>query len=447
MSLELDWSLLDGELAQSLLAKLNRSLAAAARPDFIGPISLTSLDFGNDPPDVRLTQIGDVWRQFVDVEGQAAKDGATRRSARPGGTSMMVEDGDITLPGEEHMRPSQHLSKLAEQNNPFAGQSATAPRLQTFRQYSTSELQQVHGGGGSMASFPASIPNWANGSASVSNSGLNTPAWGAGLGNKGLLGGNHNGSGYFPSWQTPTPPSLSRPDVRRSSSFAPTHAGFSSGREGRSPAEWEQGAGDESTDNPPASAIPDLQMQFSVVWSTNTLKLGISTSLLVNHPTPAFMELPLSVSVIGLGVQAGCVVAFEEGDGRGRKVHLSLVEDDSTDSDAGESPQGVSGAKTTGNSSNLAAVGMNGMSSRHEGRSQPHQQMQPPQRPLTLGERLIPQITLESSVGQADKHVLRNVGKVEKFLIELIRKAVEDEVSTSECGVEEEEAPRPFARD
>ena len=51
-----------------------------------------------------------------------------------------------------------------------------------------------------------------------------------------------------------------------------------------------------------------------------------------------------------------------------------------------------------------------------------------PQRPPTIGERLLPHITLESSVGQADKHVLKNVGKVEKFLIELIRKAVEDEL-------------------
>ena len=54
--------------------------------------------------------------------------------------------------------------------------------------------------------------------------------------------------------------------------------------------------------------------------------------------------------------------------------------------------------------------------------------LQPPQRPLTVGERLIPHITLETSVGNADKHVLRNVGKVEKFLTELLRKAVEDEL-------------------
>ena len=76
MSLELDWSLLDDQLAQGILSRLNKSLASASRPDFLGAIDLTSLDFGHDAPDVRLTQVGDVWRQFLD-DSNVVKEGTT----------------------------------------------------------------------------------------------------------------------------------------------------------------------------------------------------------------------------------------------------------------------------------------------------------------------------------------------------------------------------------
>lgn len=455
MSLDLDWSLLDAALADSLLTKLNRSLSSASRPDFLGPISLTSLDFGEDPPDVRLTQVGDVWRQFLDVKDAANHQGGTAlRSAVPKGAVyedvegpddvsdeeefgrkvLMSGEGRPRRVGKQAHMPSQHLSRLAEQSLPFTGHG----KLQTFRHYTPSDLQQINANG-SMASFPASVPPWATGSTSVGSSGMTTPAWSAGLGNRGLvMPGNPNASGYFSPWHsntTPPTPAHNGPSGRanwlsRSSSFART-------RDGRSPTpNWGEGlAGDAAaaTDSPPApqaSSVPSLQLQFSVVWSTNTFKLGINTSLLVNHPTPAFMELPLSVSVIGLGLQAGCVVAFEEGEGKGRKVHLSLVEDEEEQQG---SPDPVPHEKGGGDTAAAAAAAAATTTTR-EGpygafeRRTTHP-VPPAHRQLTLGERLIPHITLESSVGQADKHVLRNVGKVEKFLVELIRKAVEDEVS------------------
>lgn len=198
-----------------------------------------------------------------------------------------------------------------------------------------------------------------------------------------------------------------------------------------------------------------MQMQFSVVWSTNTLKLGINTSLVINHPTPAFMQLPLSVSVIGLGVQAGVVVAFEEGDedrGTTRRVHVSLVEDESgigtdegsDDVDDDELEGGsrrregtsdtiiASGQATTTAAAATSARGLR-TPPQYGSRRTSHTQPPPPvhphqQRPPTVGERLLPHVTLESSVGQVDKHVLRNVGKVEKFIVEVLRKAVEDEL-------------------
>lgn len=467
MSLDLDWSLLDASLADSLLDKLNGSLAKATRPDFIGPITLTSLEFGEDCPDVRITGVGDVWKEFIEATREPTGGTSTsvnttpnRANAGPSDSSEGVDDDELEDVEELRRRgnlransreqpsgpqhPSDHLARLAEQSLPFTGSGVVEPRLQTFRQYTSSDVQQVHGGG-SIGSFPASIPYWANGgSGSMSGSGLTTPAWGgAGLGPRSLMpGGSHQtASGYFSPWHASmgfTPQGLpNRPtNWWRSSSFAPLSAGFPSGKEGRSPLvkfpTGGSGYHEEGNDGPPSSSLPSLQLHLSVLWSTNTIKVSIATSLLVNHPTPAFLELPFTVSMIGLGVQAGVVVAFQDGNGKeGRKIHISLTEDEdggddgiSVNSDKVDSAlDATPGAVGSGPKRDLAAGGG-------------HKDVAPlataaplPQRSLTVGERLLPRITLESSVGQADKHVLRNVGRVEKFLVELIRKAVEDEVS------------------
>ncbi len=41
---------------------------------------------------------------------------------------------------------------------------------------------------------------------------------------------------------------------------------------------------------------------------------------------------------------------------------------------------------------------------------------------------ILPNLTFESEVGEHEKHVLKNVGKVEKFVAEVIRKGLEDEL-------------------
>ena len=48
-------------------------------------------------------------------------------------------------------------------------------------------------------------------------------------------------------------------------------------------------------------------------------------------------------------------------------------------------------------------------------------------KPLPIGQRLLPSIFIESEIGHVDKHVLRNVTRVERFMQEVIRKTVEDE--------------------
>ena len=51
-----------------------------------------------------------------------------------------------------------------------------------------------------------------------------------------------------------------------------------------------------------------------------------------------------------------------------------------------------------------------------------------PSKPLPVGQRLLPSIFIESEIGQADKHVLKNVIRVELFIADVISKTVEEEL-------------------
>lgn len=97
------------------------------------------------------------------------------------------------------------------------------------------------------------------------------------------------------------------------------------------------------------------------------------------------MALPLSLTITSIALEATLVVAFEGGN---RSIHLSLLD---------PNPGGGGGG---------------GMGTRKE----------------SAGNRILKSAVVESEVGQADKHVLKNVGKVEKFVLEVARKTLENEI-------------------
>lgn len=387
MSLDLSWASLDSALASSLLQTLNKALASATRPDFLGPLTLTAFDFGTESPDVHLVDIGDVWREFMSDAWPAAPPVRAEEGVRAG----------VTRPNHRQVAhgSGQGLAKFAENNLPFAGGAAhtgsgTAPypRVQTFRQY------------GEGTPLPAGTPAasaWDAASALGGGTQMHAPQYGgwqgAGLGVALPTPSSASArGGYFGHWRDQSSPVTS--------TLPPLP---SSGR----PQNWGRGSSfpapgaEEEEAEGSAASLPSLQLHLSLDWSTTTLRLTLTTSLLINHPSPAFMALPLEITLTALVLQAGALVAFESND-TGKRVHICLIEEEREEPD--EDAQMGAPPRTP-----LTAAGLGP--------------------PPSLGERLIPHLALESSVGQSDKHTLVNVGKVERFVQELIRKAVVDEVS------------------
>jgi hypothetical protein len=50
------------------------------------------------------------------------------------------------------------------------------------------------------------------------------------------------------------------------------------------------------------------------------------------------------------------------------------------------------------------------------------------EKPVSIRQRLLPNIYIESEIGQADKHMLKNVTGVERFIRDVIRKSIVEEL-------------------
>jgi distribution and morphology protein 12 len=124
------------------------------------------------------------------------------------------------------------------------------------------------------------------------------------------------------------------------------------------------------------SKIPSLQLHLNLTH-TSDLTLTLLTSLTVRYPASVFMSLPLKLSITGLQLAADIVIAF---DGEKNRVHLTILDDD----------DGTSG--------------------------------------VPVGQRLLPEMRIDSEIGHSDAHVLRNVGKIERFIADVVRKTLVDEL-------------------
>ena len=159
---------------------------------------------------------------------------------------------------------------------------------------------------------------------------------------------------------------------------------------------------------------PNLQLHLHITWQSN-LRITLTTSLLINYPSPMFMSLPIKLSVTGLIFNGEVVVAYE---GERKRVHLCIVDEldpyGPLGSDRPKRDTPSSGTPVEAEDEAPASAGGGGGARAGK--------------PLPIGQRLLPSIYIESEIGQADKHVLKNVTRVERFIQDVIRKTIEEEL-------------------
>ena len=384
MSIDLEWDKLDASLASYLIDILNRQLASVERPSFIGPIEITSLDFGSAAPDVELVDLRDIYRDFLEDDEEGSERAPGRAGvgieedegfewvSRRAGAAAALDMGR----DEFRQRAYHHLPPHVRHSYGFGKPPDMFSSIPALR--SPLDPWTVSGGPG----LGMSIPDLRSATAWHSlRSHPSTPS-----------SGPKRRQTFSEGVIDPAELSMNMPSSLNTEPSYTTPL-------------------DPLADSLPPSSQehPNLQLHLHVDWHSN-LRVNLTTSLLINYPSPEFMSLPIKLSVTGFVFNGELAVAYE---GERRRVHLCVLDDMDPYGPIGDRAKRSSTASTPPDIDEDAAVtGIPTHSSK----------------PLRVGQRLLPSIYIESEIGQTNKHVLKNVTRVERFIQDVIRKTVEEEL-------------------
>ncbi|KAF8699222.1 Acetyltransferase component of pyruvate dehydrogenase complex, partial [Rhizoctonia solani] len=350
-------------LADTLVDALNRTLASASRPSFIGPSEVTSFEFGSNPPEIEVVDVRDIHPDFLEEYSED-------EGSQDGGEGVRYDEEEEEYEWVPRRRATREIPEM-EPRSPGIGSPFAA--------------RDFFGGAGVGGIGIHGLPR------SLGPGGMAF----AGMGNVGIgfspLGGR---SGRRTPQEEERTPEEEVPPVK-----PPTQTD------------------EESKQAPEPAPAPALQMHLHVLFHSN-LRLTVKTSVLLNYPSESFLTLPVKLRVTGLVFDGEVVVAYE---GPRRRVHICIVDD--------LDPYGLASDRRnrrTDSNDSLSRPGAENGPPRTPERMQPSPS--PIDRSLPIGQRLLPSILIETEIGQTDKHVLRNVSRVERFLQDVLRKTLEDEL-------------------
>lgn len=427
MSVVIDYALLsDPALTSSLVDAFNANLASAPRPSFLGPISLNSFDFGTEPPDVEVVGLRDVYKDFLDAEeeeedddndeghggeggGDSWTDGASAREGHDGGGGGWSRTGTDDDPLQHPNRRDDHSQHHTGLN--IRGLASPPPSM--------GPLPPFHGRPG--FDFGSPLHHGSPFTSRVGlGSGLHSPIPTPYLSRNPSFSSLPPGAGPSPTPSTGSPPPPRGPDREGNSRRPSPNQQY--------PSTSSKPAHDDEDASP--SGPPSLQLHLHIHHPSN-IRISLSTTLLINHPSPSFMSLPLTLTITRLELDFHLVIAFEAASASnsapapnpspshssrqqppsrgtrrrapGNRVHISILDE-----------LDPYGPPTPSNPDSSPPSGVNGFG--QDGK------------PAPIGQRIIPRMEIESGIGQEGEHVLRNVQKVERFVLELLRKTVVDEL-------------------
>ncbi|KAF5015657.1 hypothetical protein F66182_12928 [Fusarium sp. NRRL 66182] len=158
----------------------------------------------------------------------------------------------------------------------------------------------------------------------------------------------------------------------------------------------------------------DFQVICRVKYAGD-VKLSLTAEILLDYPMPSFVGLPLKLNITGITFDGVAVVAYIR-----RRAHLCFLSPEDADALLGdeEDDQQLHQFPTT------SAEGISNHDNDHNTNPETH----PPQPRRRFGS-LLQQIRVDSEIGRKEngKQALKNVGKVERFVLDQVRRIFEDE--------------------
>ncbi|GAB7353238.1 hypothetical protein MBLNU459_g3753t1 [Dothideomycetes sp. NU459] len=412
MSIDINWDTLtkgeDGAaLAETIREFIDDRFQKVTLPRMIRSVKVHSFDFGSVPPSIELKDVCDPLPDFYEGDEDDAED--TDHNGTGGGHENERPDDQNSiepLHNDKHSR-DRYASGPADRDNNYS----TGLHHQPFFNHQLASLRDM----GSPMLSRAPTPGILGGTSNVGYfhlplsaglSGTTTPL-------AAVAGAQfHNARHEYDLARSSENNTNSTAQRHRSTSFgSPTPSSTttpSSRPTSRHQMDWPEDELEHSTDG---HASPrrnsqvteqersgeDVQMVFHLSYSGD-VRLSLTAEILLDYPMPSFVGIPLQLNITGLTFDGVGILAYIK-----KKAHFCFL--------CPEDAEALVGASMTGE---------------HDvDDSSPSQHQQ---RPTRLGA-LLEEIKVESEIGQREggKQVLKNVGKVEKFVLEQVRRIFDDE--------------------
>ena len=432
MSIDIDWQRLttglEGDaLAGSIREWIHSRFQQVTLPRFIRSVEVHDFEFGNQAPEVEIKDVCDPLPDFYDEsddeDGEDADGEAdtTQRSTSANGAVAFNQNGtdsrgDRYPTGFQPGLSNSHGSTAPQIPTPIPHLAPLQPTFGIVNHHLTSPILSR----ASTPGLPGDGPGW---SYFMPRSGglPGTPPLSALAGappqsyahpwpRHAFATSVDGASGFAPPPSRDAADELyTRPSTATSAARGHSLARELSGDGISSPAPPRPAADDDTEPGMPRS-LPepdpeDVQIVLRVRYRGN-VRLALTAAVLLDYPMPSFVELPLRLTVTGLQFDGVALLAYLGRRKGGRRAHFCFLgpEDAQTlvgrrsaldeDGDGKEDEEGGDGEEGDGD----------------------------------LGG-LLREMKVESEIGQREggKQVLKNVGKVEKFVLEQVRRIFEDE--------------------
>ncbi|KAL8863369.1 MAG: hypothetical protein Q9178_000049 [Gyalolechia marmorata] len=406
MSIDIDWhGLTTGPeglaLAESIRDFIHEKFQSVQLPRFIRSVEVHSFEFGDEAPVVELKDIGDPLEEFYDAEKN--EDGSEDDGGGEEGEGG--QENELRGEGRDLRKDSYPATSHFQRHDNFKQRQPAPPLIRPipidsrFRpDLSRSSTPGIPGGTSNLSYFHLPL--------SAGLSGTSTPLAAVASGNNAgwsdmniaSLHG-HPPFGHVrqhsPVRQTPLQAHVYEDPLTRPSTSSTSYP-YNNSTNDNAPAAHDTNPSRSHSTTPPSaktktkipkekqkhipSSPTDLQIALHISYS-GPLHLSMTAEILLDYPMPSFVGIPLKLNITGLAFDGLALVAYLQNN----RACFCFLED-----------EGVGAGKS---------VGIGG------------------------GGGLLRDIKVESEIGRQEggKQVLRNVGKVEKFVLEQVRRIFEEE--------------------
>ncbi|RAK87474.1 mitochondrial distribution and morphology protein 12 [Aspergillus costaricaensis CBS 115574] len=425
MSIEVDWGAAtsgpDGEaLAERIRSFIHDKFQQVALPRFIRSVQVHSFDFGTIPPELEIKDLcepfADFYEEDEDDEASDVSEGLVSGHGSPWhGThpelneSSFRDDNAINQslrdPFTEGFQPSALRSPIAlsDHLNPhFRSGTPGIPGGTSTLGYHLMSLGGLSGTQTPLAAVAGGSP------------------FAGGWNDSGMMGPGNRGRPpppIFTAHQSRPEADIdsSNPTSRPStSSTLPSHPSGSNKNNGDGTGGPDHGSHPEEHGHldDPTSEEPlrfprmrerrpeDFQVLCHAKYAGD-VRLSLTAEILLDYPMPSFVGLPLKLNVTGITFDGVAVVAYIR-----KRVHFCFLSSEDADALIGSDQPDVGAQAEYSRSGGDATV-----SAKRQG-------------------GLLQEIRVESEIGRKEdgKQVLKNVGKVERFVLAQVRRIFEEEL-------------------